>query len=1115
MQSSNQMSFFGRQQWQLSCISLCNWGSFDGVTTIPILSGVGDGHPEVAVLSGKGGSGKSTVLDAMTVLLDPPRQRRTLNKASNRESADPRTLRDYVRGKGDLHDEGYAYLRHGAILSMICASYVSPDGVTYSLARVFFMPASDTSTELNTFYLTSYAAIDPTYLNGCITGNLQKDDLRKAFPEVTVHDGPTAFMSAVCDVLGIPHEYGNSRALLLLHAIQSGESVGKVDALYKRLVLDEPTTFMRAEEALEQFSAHWRTYDKLRLNEALLKTLSGMREDYADYLAESRAQDTAASLLTGIPAPFELWCAQKSESIVSDLGIAARDKLDAAKDSLQEAQRFANDAERAYEDARRQADDAGANDIDRIDDEIKAAEEAVQRVKRSRKVLAKDCSSIGADTPKAANELASLKERSANEMATLQAESEERALRLKQVRGSIHDSNGRMDELEKDIDYYKNCKSKVPRELQEARDTLAARAGLDPEDLPFLAEIIGVGKDYQNWELAINLALKPVSTIVLVSSDVVDEVRLRNNEHPPSRRLHLESVDVTDLTAPEARDEAWVSSRVEYDAASLFAPWVRRRITGTNVDFECVEDIHLLNVDGHPRITITGQTRRGTRTDIGHGSKQRECIIGFSNEGLVSDLEAELENEVQLRRGYVKERREIERVDALMAALSTFLETYSSIPFDDYDEIGAERSRAALISARERLLRGDLGRILELRDEKKAALAAAQESVGVARNDVQTTELLLQQLDVAREAARHSAEDAFARGARLTVSQTSFADDVYDAFAADRPKPDTVDAIQNELDAFRNKVRGLRKRHSDRAEELRRNIESRFATHRAEAGPYALANVSDTIESYPDYERHLSELEISVKVDNASRLAQEMVEGCSGALAAIQEAYREELETVRARIEPINQILGKLEFGDRGGRLKIELKQLKPSDIDDFRRSLNQFTSRAADSVDGVDDALIADLQDIMERIEAALKSRRGSVLDPWRLVQIRMRATWPAESEIDDALYEMLGSGSGSESRELVSFIYGSALLYYLGGGNHGVPSYRTVMLDEAFTESDPEYTARCVKALNGFGFQLVLAVPIEKLSSVSAASDFGVMVIKEGKRSGVSEKAWREYVA
>lgn len=101
--------------------------------------------------------------------------------------------------------------------------------------------------------------------------------------------------------------------------------------------------------------------------------------------------------------------------------------------------------------------------------------------------------------------------------------------------------------------------------------------------------------------------------------------------------------------------------------------------------------------------------------------------------------------------------------------------------------------------------------------------------------------------------------------------------------------------------------------------------------------------------------------------------------------------------------------------------------------------------------------------------------------------------------------VYDGVGATSGGEGQELIASTLGAALRYQLGGLDD-IPEYGAVIVDEGFVKSDPSVTQRALRALQAFGFQLVIASPIDKYGSMEAA--FGsAYVIENDPASGRSK--------
>ena len=123
-------------------------------------------------------------------------------------------------------------------------------------------------------------------------------------------------------------------------------------------------------------------------------------------------------------------------------------------------------------------------------------------------------------------------------------------------------------------------------------------------------------------------------------------------------------------------------------------------------------------------------------------------------------------------------------------------------------------------------------------------------------------------------------------------------------------------------------------------------------------------------------------------------------------------------------------------------------------------------------------------------RRRAAAVSDRDRLLDVRRHVEISAERYDYLTGELR-ATYRTLGEKSGGESQELVAFIVGSALRFRLGDEMRSRPRFAPVFLDEGFVKADSEFAGRAVQAWRGLGFQLIVGVPLDKVTGLEPHMD------------------------
>ena len=74
----------------------------------------------------------------------------------------------------------------------------------------------------------------------------------------------------------------------------------------------------------------------------------------------------------------------------------------------------------------------------------------------------------------------------------------------------------------------------------------------------------------------------------------------------------------------------------------------------------------------------------------------------------------------------------------------------------------------------------------------------------------------------------------------------------------------------------------------------------------------------------------------------------------------------------------------------------------------------------------------------------------------------------------------------SGGQRQKLVIFCLAAALRYQLAEDEDELPSYATIILDEAFDKADSRYTKMAMEVFVEFGFHMILATPEKLLQTI-----------------------------
>ncbi len=1092
-------------QWQLYRVQLINWGTFDGVSEAYFANDFE--NAAVTVISGGSGTGKSTLQDAYDeIMMRAPR----FNDASNVGGrgagsgfgSGKRTLHTYARGMLDsVYDEAAGaevarVLRDNSCSrwTAISATFIDALGDYFTAAKLYYLtPECDFVDGSNTKFVTSNELLDLSVLSQVADRKFDKRSIEKVLPNARQHNSRSEFLNCVYKSLSIGDENQGQALMELLARIRSGKDFKTVSALFNELVLERPHTYERADKALEEFDNHSKVHEQMlkaleqrRILEPIVDKKKSYDEATAFFALCERvgdANDKTSSL--------SRWLEHRRAEVVAQVRASVEAEAEAVKSQLEGEKLRVREAEALVKQLQAQMEEAGAG-------KVKTLEARIEAVKKERDFrndnlfsLRKAVSDADMEVPCDAESFAALQE-IAREYAdgydALKAQIDEERDKVVVAKSEIARE---AKETRSDLAYYQGHRGNIPRELSEARDAMAAAAGMSAEDLPFAGELMEIKDAESSWRNAIEICLHALSRTVLVDRARYDELSQSIDSVRLGTRVSFRGIDVSNKTIGNYRDGG-VASKLGLDKESPFAPWLSRVLADENHDALCVEDPRDLRGDDL-RITKTGQMRRKFKGSHGRACGDRN-VIGFSNEATIERLTKRLAQLAAEHAELSKQRKEIDKKRALAEGKWRACGRLLEISFDKIDVISAESSVERLACELEEFLKGNK-RLAELREQYEVAERRKIDCVKREGAAEEKLRRLNEELSTLQSEANS-----------LDATQFELPDD----------QEQHIEGLAAEKERVYPTVRDLHNAFSEFAEAMNRgNCDKRTETEkRADADKQAIErafslfqsrwwdpNRGETLESYQEYAAILAEIQHQGIDEQEAHWADKMHHWIREDLVQLRSSFDKAVQEMEDRIEPINGILADLPFGVDGGRLQISLRVKESKRVAEFKRTLNDFAGNATADFDVV--SFYNDIKGFMDQIRPGSMDR-DALLDRRRHVEISAKASWPAELEREDSYYNSLAGKSGGEVQELVAFILGSALLYSLGGEAGSKPVFAPVMLDEGFIKADSEFTARAVSAWKSFGFQLIVATPEDKFQSVAPYAAGCVYITKNTK--GVS---------
>ncbi|MCC2313191.1 ATP-binding protein [Cellulomonas xiejunii] len=1089
------------QQWVALDLQLVNWGGYDGHHRVRLAS-------TATLLSGGSGSGKSTLMDGYIALLMP--HTTPFNGASNGgvvgrpRGKDQRNILSYARGK--LDESRTAEGTRQRVLrgdgkdtwSAIAMTWADQSGTRFTAVRGWYVPSSARTLEdVTAVRATCETEFDLRDLEPAAAQRLTRSAVAAA--GLTCFDTDREFTARLHSTLGIGAAGDGGKAVALLGRIQAGQQITTVDALYKAMVLEEPDTFATADAVVEQFDKLTGTRDQMITARQQVKALEPIREHRAaieEAAARLRVVDAVGGFDDGT-SPAALWRHERRLGLLRDVEADLQSRH-------REAQRVAAETSARVTAARAELDGvkqtlwaSGGDRLATAQRELRGVAAHVEEVRRARARLDDALRSTLGQTVSSLDEFTDLVGRARTALADTDAKAAARQA-LVDAMSERKEAAADLAVLRRDHADARHRHDNIPGDLHATRAALAQAAGLTPEDLPFVAELVEVRTEHEPWRDAFNLALGGFATLILLDVAHLQAFRRAIDSVRTGRRIRFEGVP-TDLRDDVGLDGRTLPGRLDY-RQSPFTGWLKSELA-SRFAYVCVDTPGELAQ--HERaLTRGGQLSEGRRG--AHGGQGARNVLGFTNTRRLTDLSRQLE---RAEARYSEAEARVEEAESAWDRHDATLQAYTGVvelTWDQVDIAGVEAERDRWQRVVEEVTSGnpDVVRLQQRAAELEVLIQDLTEQLGRTKGAAgglgERWSATTDAVDVT-QGALDAAQDA---GTQLDPEQRAYLESVLGGTEPDLPRVDDRRDPAAALDAFDTVVA----RAADLLRVDRQSAQQTVATARdalrrtfetfVERWPDPNLG-TDPDASYRDYDRILTELQTQGLHELEAEWRKSLLRLSGNDLADLHSALSRSVREIKERIRPVNDILADLPFADDDHRLRIDARDTQSTVVARFRKELREL--REVLSTEATD----AERERRYHRMAKVIDRIRRTAPDYADLVDVRRHVRLSAEKvDLDGnhvALYDHIGEKSGGESQELVAFIVGAALRYQLGDSGAERPRYAPVFLDEALIKADARFTGRAIGAWRGLGFQLVIGAPNDKFSALEPHVDLKYIVLKD----------------
>jgi len=1099
--------------FRLLRLEVLNWGTFDQrVWTLQL-----DGRN--GLLTGDIGSGKSTLVDAITTLLVPA-QRIAYNKAAGADARE-RSLRSYVLGhyKSERNEitgsSKPVSLRDANSYSVILGVFHNAGyDQTVTLAQVFWLKEAQGQPARFFVGAERDLGIAADFANfGSDIAQLRKR-LRSQGAEI--EDSFPRYGAWFRRRFGIESE----QALELFHQTVSMKSVGNLTDFVRSHMLEAFDVAPRIAALIGHFDDLNRAHRAVLAAKRQLELLTPLITDCGRHSALQQAIDQlrqAREWLHPYFAGLKLGLLDKRLGKLADDCARLDGHIQALEDKRLAQLHDINELKQAIA-------DNGGDRLERLANEIGRLEQERNRRQQKAGLYTELIGKLG--------------ETGATDDVAFTSQHGQLVERLEEVRGREAEIQNALteqgvilrqgklehDALSAEIRSLKSRRSNITADQIALRTALCEALKLDEDDMPFAGELVQVREEERDWEGAAERLMRSFGLSLLVPdahyaavADWVDRTHLRG-------RLVYYRVRATGKRSefPDLHRDS-LARKLSIKPDSPFYDWLEHELA-QRFNVSCCATPEQFRRETRA-ITRAGQIKapgeRHEKDDRHRLDDRSRYVLGWSNTAKIAALR-EQTRQLEIRLAAVA--GQISGLQKERSTLAGRLEALSKLEiFSDFREIdwATVASEIARLVDEKRALESASDQLKQLGERLTQAQTALDESENAIREKSDERGGLRAKREAANDLASQAREIVASLPAQEMAQATleleslrseALGEHQLTVESCDNRERDMRDWLQTRIDAETRAMSRL----AERIIKAMAAFKEEFKRETAE--------IDASIEAVFEYEKLLDKLQTDDLPRFEASFKDLLNVNTINEIANFNAQLAREREEIRDRITLINQSLTQIDYNP-GRFIVLEAQPSPDADIRDFQGELRACTENA---ISGSDDAQYSENKFL--QVKAIIDRFRGrdgqSELDRrWttKVTDVRSWFSFGAserwrEDGTEHEHYSDSGGKSGGQKEKLAYTILAASLAYQFGleWGAVRSRSFRFVVIDEAFGRGSDESAQYGLKLFAQLNLQLLIVTPLQKIHIIEPyVASVGFVHNENGRDSklrNLSIEAYRE---